>query len=375
MFGFFTPRHLREGRAVLKGAQKIFRYKRDLLSQERVVALRASMGELKEALRTKDRARIKHAQGALEKEFGTVPGAVLSPLQENVEVIIVAVVLALGLRAYIVQPFKIPTGSMQPTLNGIIAYASEEPMPALPVRWFQSFWNGRSWYDVRAASDETVLAVRETKHLFFFTRTIVRTDRNRYELPIAADVLMRQVGVRVGRFYQAGDVIARGYVETGDQVFVDKISYHFVPPRRGEVFVFKTNSIAGIRIEPGMGAQHYIKRLTGLPGDELRIDPPRLYVNGELPKEPSLLRVIEARNGYRGYSNGGYDERGRFTAALLLSGAETRFRVPPRTYFAMGDNSFNSYDSRGWGPVPERNLVGRGFFVWWPFNARWGVIH
>ncbi len=375
MFGFFTPHYLREGRAVLKGAQKILRYKRDLLPQERVAALSSSMDELKKALRTKERARIKQAQGALEKEFGNVPGALPSPLQENVEVIIVAVVLALGLRAYIVQPFKIPTGSMQPTLNGIIAHPSEEAMPSAPVRWFQSFWNGRSWYDVRAANDETILALRESKHWFFFTRTFVRTDRNRYELPITADVLQRQVGVRVGRFYRQGEVIARGYVETGDQVFVDKISYHFVPPRRGEVFVFKTNSIAGIRIEPGMGAQHYIKRLTGLPGDELRIDPPRLYVNGALPSEKSLLKVIAAQDGYRGYANGGYDEKGRFAAALILSGAESRFRVPPKTYFAMGDNSFNSYDSRGWGPVPERNLVGRGFFVWWPFNAQWGVIH
>jgi len=40
----------------------------------------------------------------------------------------------------------------------------------------------------------------------------------------------------------------------------------------------------------------------------------------------------------------------------------------------VGDNSYNSYDSRYWGPVPEENLVGRGLFVYWPFNRHWGLI-
>jgi signal peptidase I len=52
----------------------------------------------------------------------------------------------------------------------------------------------------------------------------------------------------------------------------------------------------------------------------------------------------------------------------------TPFRVPEHGYFAMGDNSYNSLDSRYWGPVPEENLVGRGLFVYWPFNSHWGLI-
>ena len=50
------------------------------------------------------------------------------------------------------------------------------------------------------------------------------------------------------------------------------------------------------------------------------------------------------------------------------------FKVPEDGYFALGDNSYNSYDSRYWGPVPEENLVGRGLFVYWPFNQHWGLI-
>jgi signal peptidase I len=48
--------------------------------------------------------------------------------------------------------------------------------------------------------------------------------------------------------------------------------------------------------------------------------------------------------------------------------------VPAHGYFALGDNSYNSYDSRYWGPVPEENLVGRGLLVYWPFNHHWGLI-
>jgi signal peptidase I len=48
--------------------------------------------------------------------------------------------------------------------------------------------------------------------------------------------------------------------------------------------------------------------------------------------------------------------------------------VPDHSYFAMGDNSYNSFDSRYWGPVPEPNLVGRGLFVYWPFTWHWGLI-
>jgi len=50
------------------------------------------------------------------------------------------------------------------------------------------------------------------------------------------------------------------------------------------------------------------------------------------------------------------------------------FHVPEQRYFALGDNSYNSYDSRWWGPVPEENLVGRGLLVYWPFNRHWGLI-
>ena len=58
----------------------------------------------------------------------------------------------------------------------------------------------------------------------------------------------------------------------------------------------------------------------------------------------------------------------------LLTSPEDVYVVPGKDYWAMGDNSANSFDSRGWGSVPKENLVGRGAFVYWPFSKRWGPI-
>jgi signal peptidase I len=58
----------------------------------------------------------------------------------------------------------------------------------------------------------------------------------------------------------------------------------------------------------------------------------------------------------------------------LLSHADSKFRLPEGRYFAMGDNSYNSSDSRYWGTVPEENIAGRGLFVYWPFLPHWGLI-
>jgi signal peptidase I len=147
-------------------------------------------------------------------------------------------------------------------------------------------------------------------------------------------------------------------------VFVDKCSYNFVKPHNGDVFVFRTNGIPGIREDPVAGPPFYIKRLAGLPGDQLRIDPPFLYINGKKAGGYGFERVMSARPPYRGYAPG-HD---------FLSKPDQTYKVPRDGYFAMGDNSYNSFDSRYWGTVPVENLVGRGLFVYWPFYPHWGLI-
>ncbi len=75
---------------------------------------------------------------------------------------------------------------------------------------------------------------------------------------------------------------------------------------------------------------------------------------------------MSAVNGYRGYSNP--------PSALYLTEPSDTFTLPEKTYFALGDNSYQSFDSRYWGIVPEQNIAGRGLFVYWPFSKRWGLI-
>jgi signal peptidase I len=150
-------------------------------------------------------------------------------------------------------------------------------------------------------------------------------------------------------------------------VFVDKFSYNFVKPHRGDVFVFRTNNIPGIPGDVEMGQPFYIKRLAGVPGDTLRISSPDLYIGGKLAQQFGFKRVMAAQDGYRGYSNA--------PGSLYLSNASSTFTVPAHGYFALGDNSYNSADSRYWGIAPEEDLVGRGLFVYWPFNRHWGLIH
>jgi signal peptidase I len=178
------------------------------------------------------------------------------------------------------------------------------------------------------------------------------------------DTLSHDFNVFPGRIYHRGDIIARGAIDTGDQVFVDKFSYNFVKPHRGDVIVFRTNHIPGIREDPETGSPFYIKRLAGLPGDRLRIDPPFLYVNGKKAEGYGFAREMAAKPPYRGYGPG----------HNYLATPQQTYAVPQHGYFALGDNSYNSYDSRYWGSVPEENLVGRGLLVYWPFYQHWGLI-
>ena len=284
--------------------------------------------------------------------------------RENCEVILVAIVVAVGVRSYFIQPFKIPTGSMQPTLNGIIGHPSTAPGPNILQQIAEFFVLGRNYINVVAPEDETVREVVEQKYLFFFTWSRIITDRGMHRVYAPEATLAHDFQVTTGARYKRGQVIARGYIDTGDQVFVDKFSYNFVRPHRADVFVFRTKHIPMIPEDPQTGAPYFIKRLGGLPGDTLRIDPPHLFINGEQPKEFGFERVIQAKPPYRGYTVG----------RQYLSKATQSFTVPPRSYFALGDNSYFSFDSRYWGPVPEENLVGRGLWVYWPFNQHWGLI-
>ena len=367
----FTPQHVKNGRQFLRDARKLLAYKRDLVSDETAAAVEQEIAGFDAVLRTGGKGEIEEQMRHLDEACGKLskpqPEA---GLRENVEVFFVAIVIALAVRTYFLQPFTIPTGSMQPTLNGIIGFPTKEPPPNPLVRIVNFALQGRTYVDVVAKDNEEIIREpEEIKRFFFFTYTRLETSKNNVYLVHAPKATVRDYFlVRPRKEYKAGEPIVRGYVNTGDHVFVDKFTYHFRKPARGEVFVFTTQEIPKL-VKPGETSQYYIKRLVGLPGDTLRIDPPRLFVNGTEAQGAAFQRVMRGTHdqpveGYHGYSNrpeGGLP----FT---LLGYPDATKTLGPEEYFALGDNSYHSADSRDWGPVPQRNIMGRGVIVYWPFN-------
>ncbi|MFU8892326.1 MAG: signal peptidase I [Luteolibacter sp.] len=403
----FTPKWKKDATHLVKGARKFLHYKRDLLKPERIDEIESRRTDLLAAIKSADRKRVDEASKQLraacenslpyEKPTGW--------LEENVEVMFVAIVIALGLRAYYLQPFRIPTGSMQPTLNGITGTPlPKAEWPALPVRLAEAVLRGRKYVHIVNDRDRTIAfdgrgnSVYDIQHMHFFSRSLLNFhDSKPLRLPAPAnpmkeigllDALREAANQNNGRLAK-DTVLAEGIIDSGDLVLVNKFSYHFRKPKRGEVFVFDTRGITGIHErggEQGSGS-HYIKRLVGVPGDTLSIQPPHLLIDGKIAAEPGIRRVSDGREEYA-INPGGYipaDPRevaafptlrqslGSTTATLTLHGGDAAPGM--RQYAALGDNTGNSLDSRYWGAVHEFNLVGPAAFSLWPVTTgHWGFI-
>lgn len=418
---FFTPKWKKDAQHLAKGARKFVHYKRDLLKPDRVDEIESRRSDLLAAVKSGDRAKVDEASKQLQAVCEqSLPGEKpVGWFEENVEVMFVAIVIALGLRAYYLQPFRIPTGSMQPTLNGIVGTAMpEKDWPSFPVRMWELAARGRSYVKVVTSKDMQVpiigvgpdgrfkIDLRDSQFLHFFSRSVIRSaDGSTLRMPAPAtpiyDAGLQAAIDRVVATSRptklpalieipAGTVLCEGRIDTGDLVLVDKFSYHFRKPKRGEVFVFNTQGIRGIQErggEQGAGS-HYIKRLCGVPGDELSIQSPNLLVNGRIAQEKGIQRVIRAEGVYaknpQGYclAFGGSDRdrKGNVLPKYLVSPGDKlaladKTRPGMREYAALGDNTGNSLDSRYWGRVKEYNLVGPALFSLWPFTTgHWGLI-
>ena len=148
----FTSRQIKHSRLLLRHARKYLRYKHDLLSDADRQQIVAEMEVLRTALRERDRQRIHSAAETLDKTLHKLtPVTWESHWRENCEVILVAIVIAVGIRSYFLQPFKIPTGSMQPTLNGIIGHPSAEPPPNFLRQIAEFVILGRNYINVVSA--------------------------------------------------------------------------------------------------------------------------------------------------------------------------------------------------------------------------------
>ena len=164
-------------------------------------------------------------------------------IQEYVESLLIAAVLALIIRTFIVTPFKIPTGSMEPTLK------------------------------------------------------------------------------------------------PGDKIFVSRFIYRFRKPERGDVIVFRY---------PENPRRDFIKRLVAFGGETIEIAEGKVRINAEALDAPEIFQ--------RTY----YENRGAYGAL------DAQITIPQECYFVLGDNSSSSRDSRYWGFVPRKFLLGKAIVIWWP---------
>ncbi|MFW6287721.1 MAG: signal peptidase I [bacterium] len=222
-------------------------------------------------------------------------------------------------------------------------------------------------------------------------------------------------------FYFANYTVPTGSmhptIKIGERFFADKISYKFVEPERGEIIVFK---------EPYKNESRYTKRLIGLPGESVQIKDGDIFINGEetefghgfdyynmgvmddnlwyIPQKDDSIKLVEAtiRYEYHTFSleefrellkdnenlinEEIYFERARFISndeyltgpiydrnilKKLVEGEEVR--LTSDYYFALGDNSNNSMDSRHWGFVEDNRLLGRMVLRFWPID-RFGLV-
>lgn len=396
--------------AELKDIEKHYRHllrkDRDVLPAESIASLEAAIGALHQARQpaTSEGA----AASCLERyRAGTqvrLPERSHPRLRENIEMLVVALGLAFGIRALFLQPFKIPTGSMQPTLFGIHFVPSAEPLRMNPVKRVFGYLNYTKRYvDVTVRSDGLIDlgSIRLARpSVPFFPASLVDVGDQTYRLPGAPDDVRKYLVQNhpIGTL-RAGEVLARGALELGDHLFVDRTHLAFREPRRGDVMVFVTD---GIRRDPGapvfprswgqdarwlflgearsaptdgLLGRFYIKRLAGLPGDTLAIREGRLYVREpgaadfrlvDAGDDPGFSRIYSQKGGYHGYTH--------MRHATYLTDDTATFTVPEGEYFMLGDNSGYSLDGRFWKSVPRRNLVGRALWVWWPFSRRWGTV-
>jgi len=395
----FSPKWKKDAKHLVKGARKFIHYKRDLLDEGRIGEIESRQEDLLEAIKKNDKAAVAEASKQLRAtcENSLPREKPLGWFEENVEVMFVAIVIALGLRAYYLQPFRIPTGSMQPTLNGITGHAlPEEEWPSMPKRLAEKILRGRSYVHIVTDRDRRLALdpsgrpdIRPAQKMHFFSRSVmVFEDSKPIWLPAPENPCLeaglgdalRKVD-RNSLILPAGTTLCEGYIDTGDLVLVNKFAYHFRKPKRGETFVFDTQGIRGIDERSGAQAKgsHYIKRLCGIPGDTLEIQEPHLLVNGVIAKEPGIERVM-ATDGYQLANQEMPGPGGRiFHQYLGKSGDKLQLRdeAKPgmREYAAFGDNTGNSLDSRYWGTVKEFNLVGPALFSLWPITTgHWGFI-
>ena len=251
---------------------------------------------------------------------------------------------------HIVEAFTVSANAMAPTIKGIHAREvaeGQEPQ----FRLVKRLWCGERYVRWHASASGTLAGPYVSSHLYPLAEFRVGADSRL--LPYFAELKFKP-----GDPVHRGDLIWSGYIVAGDRVLVEKISYLFRTPRGGELVVFRAAGIVGTAADDTV----YVQRIVGLPGQRVQIKPPYLIVNGEAVVEPSVFAMIASKeNGYAGFLSGG-------GAGASTDEPSEEWVLGDDEYFVLGDNQEDSEDSRYFGPVPGKNIVGRVTRIYWPFN-------
>ena len=425
IFSCLFSKTIREACAMRKHVQRWYCAQRDLLSPQAIGAVTLAMNALQAAINEEKpnpgriRIKMEELEFAANKWLKPYPNAVW---RENVEVLLVAIAVAMGVRTFFIQPFKIPTGSMQPTLYGVTSEPDFTPIFGdinagldnqakiqsevnqqaklqgaiqIPNAWgrVRDWFHGISYVHFVAPTDGTVDEIaRPWPPAFFSIYQRIEFAGQWHTIWFPPDFgeepLRFRAGLDPGHLFHKDEDVIKLRVHAGDHLFVDRLTYNFRPAERGEIVVFETQGIT--RLPPDQQNTFYIKRLVGLGGETLSLkqdyevaNAPRLgtvpvghlIVDGQAlsvstPHFPNLYAFADARPGQKvlEYQPNHFYGHGMLEA---LAPGES-FQVETNHYFVMGDNTMNSLDSRYWGDFSSDHVIGKSFFVYWPITGRFG---
>ena len=299
----------------------------------------------------------------LDKVTGRLPRRVRLVV-DWVVTIVGAIAIVLAIKAWVVNPYRIPSSSMEPTLH------CARPATGCEARFSDRVLANRFIYHFRDPERGEIVVFKTTPAVVqkcsaggTFVKRIIGLPGETVRIRLIVDWVVTIVGaIAIVLAIKAWVVnpyrIPSSSMEptlhcarpaTGcearfsDRVLANRFIYHFRDPQRGEIVVFKTTPAVVQKCSAG---GTFVKRIIGLPGETVRI---RLingrefvYINGRKLDEPY---VQPSRRGF---------------------GPEKTYRVPQGQYFLMGDNRSSSCDSRQWGGMPRGNILGKVFATYWP---------
>jgi len=354
MIGFFKQRKLRKQlKEYLHAARHARHMREDVAAPKDIEALKEAEAVVLEIRRTGEGDVAKAVERLSAAANKVYPSSNNSGVRENVEVIIVALAAAMAIRAFFFQPFKIPTGSMQPTLNGITTEAQTRAriLDRQPMKFAKWLLTGSSYKEIRAKVGGSI-------------NPQVYVDRDKLVVEIAGvphkipSYMRDQLHLKPR--YSKGDVICSALVIAGDHILVNKMKYNFMHPERGDISVFDTKHIEHEQVRADT---FYIKRMVGLSGEKIQIQNKEIVADGKVIREPPMFEKIATDPAYRGHTNRG-----------LLATPEDFIQLSDEDYLMMGDNTENSLDGRFFGGVHREDFQGPAFFVYWPFRDHWGIV-